>query len=130
MADHATLIFFPSGRIDLDAAAAALADRGMSVRRTDGELKIGFRSGPGLRIAYVKEPYVGPEAQEISAGTPHATAMSQCDARFEILLDDLDAALDETNTLIDAQITLQNLTGGFLYNTWNGMLSGPEGNVA
>ena len=127
MADHASMIFFRSGRFDLDAAAAALANNGLSVRRHDDELVVGFRDSPQLRVAYVREPYVRDEAEEFSEGTPHAAAMALCDARFEVLIDDLDAVLDEMNTLIDVQSTLQDATGGFLFNTWNGDLTGPEG---
>jgi len=125
MAEYASMIFFHLGRFDLDAAAAALADRGLSVRRSDNELTVGFRRGPLLRVAYVRESYIQQEAQEISAGTSHAAAMGRCDVRFEILIDDLDAVLDEINTLIDVQATLQDATEGFLFNTWNGKLSGP-----
>ena len=38
---------------------------------------------------------------------------------------DLFTALDETNTLIQTQQALLDLTGGVLYNTWNGRLSVP-----
>jgi hypothetical protein len=125
MADDASMIFFRSAGFDLDAAAAALADRGLSVRRTNDELTVGFPGGPQLRVAYVQEEYVQEEAEEIGAGSPHAAAMGQCDTRFEILIDDLEAALDEINTLIDVQATLQDATQGFLFNTWNGELAGP-----
>jgi hypothetical protein len=126
MADDVSMIFFRSGQFDLDAAASALTDRGLSVRRGEDELVVGFRGGPQLRVAYVSEPYVREEAEEIGAGTPHAAALGGCDARFEILIDDLDAVLDEINTLIDVQAALQDATGGFLFNTWNGELAGPD----
>jgi hypothetical protein len=125
MADHASMIFFRSGRFDLDAAAVALSERGLSVRRMNDELAVGFRGSPELRVAYVQENYVQQEAEEISAGTPYAAMMGQCDVRFEILIDDLDEILDEINTLIDVQATLQDATAGFLFNTWNGEMSSP-----
>jgi hypothetical protein len=40
--------------------------------------------------------------------------------RFEVLIDDLDEALDEINTLIEVQVALMNATQGFLFNTWIG----------
>jgi hypothetical protein len=130
MADHATLIFFRSGRGNLDTAAAALANCGMSVRRIErefgDELSVGFRDGPQLRVAFVEEPYVREEAEELSAESPHACEMSHCEVRYEILIDDLDGVLDEINTLIDVQATLQDATDGYLFNTWNGALHGPE----
>ena len=130
MADHASLIFFPSGRGNLDTAAAVLADRGMTVHRVAGEFgdvfTVGYPRGPRLRIAFVQESYVRQEAAEISEGTSHAAKMSQCNVRYEILIDDLDGVLDEINTLIEVQISLQNATDGFMFNTWNGNLSGHE----
>jgi hypothetical protein len=129
MADHTTLIFFRSGRCDLDTAAEALANRGMTVQRATrefgDELTVGYPRGPKLRVAFVQEPYVREEATEISDGTPHAEAMSRCDARFEVLIDDLDEVLNEINTLIEVQLTLQDAAGGFLFNTWNGELAVP-----
>jgi hypothetical protein len=130
MADHASLIFFRLGRGNLNVAAAALADRGLTVRRkgrgSDAELVVGFRAGPRLRVAFVEEPYVRDEAEELAAGSCHATEMAGCEARYEILIDDLDGALDEMNTLIDVQAALQDATDGYLFNTWNGELQAPE----
>src|SRR5262245_9369013 len=114
MAVDACLIFFRSGRGNLDTAAAALTNCGMSVQRMSGafgdELAVGFRHGPQLRVAFIEEPYVREEAAEISADSPHAMEMSRCEVRYEVLIDDLDDVLDEINTLIDVQAALQNAT--------------------
>lgn len=130
MADDATLIFFRSGHGDLDTAASVLRGRGLSVQRKrndfGAELVVGFPHGPQLRVAFVVEPYVRAEAEEIGVGSAHAAGMRLCDVRYEILIDDLDGVLDEINTLIDVQAALQKATGGFLFNTWNGKLQGPE----
>jgi hypothetical protein len=95
------------------------------VREWGDELTVRYPGGPQLRVAYVQEPSVPQEAGEISEGTPHAADMSRCEVRFEILIDDLDAVLDETNTLIETQLTLQTATGGFMFNTWGGQVVGP-----
>src|SRR5262249_12547142 len=125
---------FRSGRCDLQTAAEGLADRGMTVQRVardfGDELTVGYPRGPQLRVAFVREPYVQQEAAEISEGTPYAAEMSQCEARYEILVDDLDGVLDEINTVIEAQLTLPTATGGFMFNTWNGELAGPDSNPA
>ena len=125
-AEEATMIFFRAGRGDLDTAAAALADSGMSVRRVGDELAVSFGSGPQLRVVLVQEPYVRQEAKEIGEGTPYAVEMSRCEARYDILIDDLDAVLHEVNTLSGVQAALQDVTEGFLFNTWDSVLSGPE----
>lgn len=130
MADDVSMIFFRSGRGDLDTAALALADRAMSVERTadpfGDELTVRCGHGPILRIAFVKEDHVRDEAADISKSTPHEREMSQCECRYEILIDDLDLVLDEINTLIEVQATLQSATSGFLFNSWNGEVSGPD----
>lgn len=38
---------------------------------------------------------------------------------------DLDAALDEINTLMEVQVALQEASEGFLFLPWNGNLSEP-----
>jgi hypothetical protein len=126
MADDACFVFFAGNRPDLDDAAQALSKCGLSVNRTPDELVVYFPGKPVLRVALATDDYVRGEAVELSEGTPFSKEMSSCDARYEILIDDLDAVLDEINSLIDVQQTLQQLTRGFLYLTWNGEISGPD----
>jgi hypothetical protein len=124
MADDACLVCFRSGRCDLDGAAKALAGLRLAVSRRGDELAVSYPGGPVLRVAYVTEGYVAEEAAEIAQGNPHAAALLPCDARFEILIDDLDAALQEYSTLFAVQEALEEATGGFLFNTWNGLFPG------
>jgi hypothetical protein len=126
MADNACFIFFRSGCCTLDDAGKALTERGLSVKRNRDELDVCFPGTPMLRVVLATGDYVREEAAEIAADTPHFAPMSACDARFEILIEDLDAVLDEINTLIDVQACLQDLVHGWLFRTWNGELSGPD----
>ena len=119
MADDACLVCFRSGRCDLDGAAMALAGLKLSVERRGDELAVCYPGGPVLRIAYAADSYVAEEAAEIAQGNPHAAALLPCDARFEVLIDDLDAALQEYQTLFAVQESLAEATGGFVFNTWN-----------
>jgi hypothetical protein len=124
MADNACLVCFHSGRCDLEGAAKALTCLRLAVSRRDDELAVSYPGGPVLRVAYVREGYVAEEAAEIAQGNPHAAALLPCDARFEILIDDLDAVLHEYSTLFAVQEALEEATGGFLFNTWNGLFPG------
>ena len=47
---------------------------------------------PRFRIRLATGESVWAEAAEIGEGTPHENAMRECDARFEVGIDDLDAA--------------------------------------
>lgn len=126
MADNVCFVFFVDDhRHSIDTAAQALTKRGLLVKREMDELSVCFPGKPILRIAFVVGAFVHEEAIELPAGTEFSTQMARCNARFEILIDDLDAVLDEINTLIDVQHALQELTNGFLYLSWNGQVFGP-----
>ena len=89
-------------------------------------LTVRWENGPEMSVAWSADPHVAEEAAEIAEGSPFAAELSRCDARFEIGIEDLDEVLDEINTLIEVQCTLQDATAGYLFNSWNGELSGPE----
>lgn len=119
------MIFFRSGSHDLNTAERLLADAGLSVSHSGDRLAVQWHNGPELRIVMASGELVQEEAAEIAEGSPFVEAMRQCDARFEISFDSLEEVLDEINTLIQTQLTLQNATRGYLFLNWNGNLSGP-----
>ena len=121
------LVFFRPGVCQLDDAASALAGQGLIVTRRGGELTAGRPGSPQFRVRLSADPHVATEAAEIGEGTLHAAAMRECGARFEIVIDDLDAALDEINTLMEVQGALQDASRGFLFVPWNGTLTEPWG---
>jgi hypothetical protein len=119
MADDACLVCFRVGRCDLDGAAKALAGLKLAVERRGGELAVRYPGGPVLRVAYNADRYVAEENAEIAQGHPQAAALLPCDVRFEVMIDDLDATLQEYQTLFAVQEALVGATGGFVFNTWN-----------
>jgi hypothetical protein len=125
MADDACLVYVRSGRCDLAGAAKALAGLKLAVKRRGGELAVRYPGGAIPRVAYAADGYAAEEAAQIAAGHPLAAALLPCDARFEVLIDDLDAALQEYDTLFAVQEALAEATGGFVFNTWNGESSWP-----
>jgi len=119
VSDHACFVFFRSGSVTLDDAAQRLAAAGLDVQRAGDQIAVRWGQGPQLRIRFARDPRVVAEARAIGANTPHAAALGQCDARFEVRFDDLAHVLDEVNTLIEVQLTLQEATGGVLFTSWN-----------
>lgn len=119
MADDACLVCFRAGRCDLDGAAKALARLKLSVSRRGSELAVSYPGGPVLRVVYAADAHVAEENAEIAQMHPLAAALLPCEVRFEVLIDNLDAALYEYNTLFAVQEALEEATGGFLFNTWN-----------
>jgi hypothetical protein len=119
------MVFFRSGASDLDAAAGALTKYQLTVARQGDQLIVSRSDSPQFRVRLATGESVRAEAAEIGEGTAHERAMRGCDARFEIDIDDLDAALDEANTLIDVQGALQDASQGFLFLPWNGSLTEP-----
>lgn len=118
-------VYCRSGTCDLDGAARLLSECGQAVTLQADRLTTGWPGGPQFRVWFETGEHVKEDAAGIGKGTEHEAAMRDCDARFEIGIDDLDEALDEINTLIEVQCTLQEATRGFLYPTWNNNLSGP-----
>lgn len=119
------LVLFKAGAADLEAAARSLTAYGLTVTREPDHLTAGRPGTPQFRIWFASGADVQAEAADIGIGTPYAAALRECSARFEIGIDDLDAALDEINTLMEVQGALQDASQGFLFLPWNGQLSEP-----
>ena len=120
-------ILFPAFGYHLGHAADAVEQRGLSVSRGAEQLVVRSGDGPVAPIALVTGEHVRAESVQMGAGTPHAGVVGQCDTRFEISFDDLPAMLDEMNTLMEIQMTLQDATHGFLFNEWTGKLTAYAG---
>jgi hypothetical protein len=99
-------------------------------------MKVGAREG-GRTVRYAAEPrlYVhladGKELRtlrdDLLESVPEETALAACGHAFVITFEDFDGSLDESNTLLEVQVELQELTGGYLYLSWNDRLVRPDG---
>jgi hypothetical protein len=125
MADHC-MIFFHGPTPTLADAGRLLAERGLQVAASDDRVAVrSAPDGPVLRLALARGPHVARDAEALSRGTPHDAAMRRFDARFEIEIADLATVLDEINTLIEVQLTLQEATRGYVYTSWNSAICAP-----
>ena len=113
-------------RAVLATAADALEAAGMSVVRAAKGLTVGDGGPVVLTVTRARGAAVLGRAIALGARTPFEADMRSYDARLEIRIPDLAAALDESNTLMMVQGALADLTGGVLHNGWNGQLYRPQ----
>jgi hypothetical protein len=118
MGSESCFFVYFAGSASLDDAEAALRKTTLSVVRDGGALVVRWEEGPELLIGLSDEPHVRLEAEDWAErrGVPE---LARCDRRFEVGFDDLEAVLFETNTLAEVQMTLQDLTKGYITMAWN-----------
>lgn len=127
MANDSSFLVYFTGAATLDDAERVLRKTSLSVSRTNDTLQVRWGQGPMLWIGLRAAAHVKLEALEV-AEDKGVAQLGLCDRRFEVGFDDLDAVLDETNTLAEVQMTLQDLTRGWITMSWNGELMAPEPN--
>ena len=118
------MVYFCGGTT-LEDAERELRTNNTVTRDGDG-LAVRYEDGPELFIGLSTEPHVIIEAEDV-AERHSVPALASCDRRFEVMFDDLEAVLDETNTLFDVGATLQDLSKGYIQYSWNGNLLLPDG---
>jgi len=119
-------IMFESTNATLEQAKEVLETAKFKMSESDGELICSQFASQEFKIHFATEAFVQEEATEITEGSEHEAAIKLCDARFEVSIPDLDEALDEMNTLIELQGTLQDVSNGYLFTHWNGNLLPPQ----
>jgi len=121
---EAAFVMFHDPNLELKQAVNALRKRGIDVTIRDDGLWIIKDSQVSLAISLHR----GEEAREIARGlaqgTPFAEELGHCGARFEIALTNSEDALSDSQTLNTIISALQEMTQGFVYQTWDEQLSG------
>jgi hypothetical protein len=79
----------------------------------------GRNQSVGRRVVHASEESISEENAEIAKMHPAAVALLPCEVRFEVLIDDLEAVLEDYRTLFAVQEALVEATGGFVFHTWN-----------
>jgi hypothetical protein len=123
------LLFFrdPQANFTPERLKQLLGDRGATVTGDEQPYAVRWRDGPTLYVSIIRG-----EVAEILAGRlmgrgrKYRDLIPGCDTYVEITFQSLDEVLDEINTLIDVQATLQEAAGGLMYRSWNQTFSGPE----
>jgi hypothetical protein len=123
--DSSFLVYFDNPAIALADAENALA-RYAPARDGNG-LAIAVPPGDSfIFIGLSDEPHVVIEAEDVAErkGKP---GLATCKRRFECLIDDLEAALQDYTILEIVQEKLWRLTNGYVFLSWNGnILFEPE----
>ncbi|MFD6264277.1 hypothetical protein ACFWDK_20975 [Micromonospora chalcea] len=108
---------------------ATLADasqrlKSMVVAEESDRFTVQWSDGPQLEVTFDAGPRIVAEAAEVAEdyGIPE---MAAYDRRFQVTFDDLDEVLQEINTLIEVNLQLQDLTGGYVKRSWNDEVSPP-----
>jgi hypothetical protein len=125
MASDSHFLVYFAGTVTLDDAEAALRKTTLTVTRDGGTLMVRWADGPELFIGLSDEEHVILEAEDWAErrGVPE---LARCDRRFEVGFEDLEAVLLETNTLAEVQMTLQDLTKGYITMAWNDEVMRPS----
>jgi hypothetical protein len=118
------LVLFRSGACDISDAERALSARRFTVATGHGELTATWPRSQEFHVLIDSGESVLREAVEIGERTSEP-ALASCDARFDVSFADLDAALDEFNTLMELEDILREVSNGFVYLSWNGHLLSP-----
>ncbi|HEV3417787.1 MAG TPA: hypothetical protein VG056_13260, partial [Pirellulales bacterium] len=121
-----TYVLFHDPEIKIEDAVDVLRKRGLNVYIKPDRLIITEGNKPTFSVTLVRSNDVQATSAELAKGTEHAEQLSHCDARFEIGSEDADKILRAPKTLKEIQAALQELTRGYLYNTWDKALSIPR----
>jgi hypothetical protein len=115
-------IYFRSDDAELRHAEEALREGGLAVTADGDALVISwtFDGRPlSMRVTLEVGEAVRQAARALGNDPEYANLIPRLDARFVLRPSDLDAVLDEINTLIIAQHQLLDLTKGFQHTAWN-----------
>lgn len=123
---EASYVMFHDPDLELKHAVNALRKRGIAVTIRNDVLLIMGETRPSLIVRLNRDPESHEIALGLSPGTLFAADLSRCDARFEIRLIEPDKVLAESKTLQTIEHALQELTHGFVYQTWDQQLSAPK----
>lgn len=118
-----SFIMFQNDDLQLEIAEQKLRDAGLKVEKINNELKASWDNGPELIVSYSSGEKVQQDSERLGNGSEYENELKSCQSRFEISFDDIDDVLDEMNTLIEVQGTLQDISDGISFNSWNQQLS-------
>lgn len=122
------LLFFsdPKAAFTPERMKQVLADDDVSSAGDGEPFTLQWSGGPKLYASIVRgEVPAVLVLRLLGKGRKHRELATASDTYIEIKFDSLDEVLDEINTLIVVQSSLQKATRGLMYRGWNRSFSGP-----
>jgi hypothetical protein len=124
---HTCTIYFSSPEHTIHSIKEPLEEEGLFLREKDNALFVRWDDkGPELKVTYRAGTEVQTEAAAVGLATEFEERLHACPYAFDIQFEDLEAVLDEINTLIQVQGVLQSTSKGVAFNSWNSVLSDYE----
>jgi hypothetical protein len=123
------LIFFrdPETQFTPARLKRVLEDVGLTVTGDEQPFSVRRHDGPTLLVSILRGSYVETVIRSlVGRRRKYRTLISGCDTQIKIELSDVEEVLDEINTLIEVQSTLQAATRGLMYLSWNHNFAGPD----
>ena len=105
---------------DVGRLRRTLSEAGLSAVPEGAGLAVDWDGGPRLQASILDASAVTATLDAVDVDPAVQSRLAQADAGIRVDVVDLDAALDEINTLIEVQATLQDATVGVVYLGWNG----------
>ncbi|MEL6496450.1 MAG: hypothetical protein AAFQ41_15205 [Cyanobacteria bacterium J06623_7] len=123
MSHHVCLVYCSSDLANLQGAKTVLEQQGLTVTDDNDRLTCVWHDSPQFTIRFHQQAEVREAAQKLGEEYPnYRSRLKNCHARFEISFADLSEVLDEINTLIEIQLTLQDTMAGIVFTSWNGII--------
>jgi len=123
------LIFFrdPEAQVTPARLKQVLQDAGLTVTGTEEPFAVRWHDGPTLFVSVQRGRYVETVIRGlVGQRRKHRTLIAGCDTQIKIELSDVEEVLNEINTLIDVQSTLQAATRGLMFMSWTHNFAGPD----
>lgn len=113
--------------LGLDEAETRLREGPLVVRREGDVLHVAWPGEPPEALVRFRSGDDVRRTAAMLARRDEIPALAACDRQYWIVLPDLEAALVQTNTLAELQMTLGDLADGFVRNEWNGLYQPRDG---
>lgn len=113
---------FHNPQIKLKDAVNVLRKRKLDVTLREDAILIMNEGEPSIRIRLNRDAEAHQVAMDLAVGTDFSDSLRHCDARFEISPYDKDKA----EAIRGVCHALQDLTQGFVYQTWDKHLAAPK----